>query len=121
MARIGSVAAAPFRGDQFASLYLGATRVPTVPGSVVFYNSLFIDGNQEVEFTGPANNGGSAVVSLVYRFNGSTITPNTISFSAPVNRYVARFTGTDLRGLQVSAAAVNVVGEGLFSAPGTVV
>ena len=121
MARIGSVAAAPFRGDQFASLYLGATRVPTVPGSVVFYNSLFIDGNQEVEFTGPANNGGSAVVSLVYRFNGSTITPNATNFSAPVNKYFARFTGTDLRGLQVSAAAVNVVGEGLFSAPGTVV
>ena len=119
--RLGSTAAAPFHGSNFASLYLGAVRVPTVPGSVVFYNSLFIDGNQEVSFTGPANNGGSAVTSLVYRFNGSTITPNTISFSAPVNRYVAVFTGTDLRGLQVSAAAVNAVGEGLSSAPETVV
>jgi hypothetical protein len=121
MARIGSVAAAPFLGDQFASLYLGATRVPTVPGSVVFYNSLFIGGNQEVEFTGPANNGGSAVVSLVYKFNGSTITPNITNYSAPLNRYFAIFTGTDLRGLQVSAAAVNAVGQGMSSAPETVI
>jgi hypothetical protein len=35
MARIGSVAAAPFVGDQFVSLYLGAERVPTVPGRPV--------------------------------------------------------------------------------------
>jgi hypothetical protein len=33
--RIGSVAAAPFVGSEFVSLYLGAERVPTVPGKPV--------------------------------------------------------------------------------------
>jgi hypothetical protein len=39
MARIGSVPAAPFVGDQFVSLYLGSTRVPTVPGKPVIISA----------------------------------------------------------------------------------
>jgi len=56
MARIGSVAAAPFVGDQFVSLYVGATRVPTVPGKP----STDFDGEFVIS---PVNSGGSAFLT----------------------------------------------------------
>jgi hypothetical protein len=117
---IGPSACTPYLGDQFASLYVGEERVPTVPGSIVFYNSLFIGGNQEVEFMAPLNDGGSEITSLVFSFNGSTITPNSTNFNVLANRYLSSFTGLDLRGQQVSGAAVNAIGQGRFSPPATV-
>jgi hypothetical protein len=57
MARIGSVPAAPFVGDQFASLYVGATRVPTVPGKPVI-DPTSIDEDISV---GPVNDGGVGI------------------------------------------------------------
>jgi hypothetical protein len=57
MARIGSVAAAPFVGDQFVSLYLGAERVPTVPGKPVV-SSVVSFSNEIAQATYSFNNGG---------------------------------------------------------------
>jgi hypothetical protein len=57
MARIGSVAAAPFVGDQFASLYLGEERVPTVPSKPVV-SSVVSSSNERAEAAYSFNDGG---------------------------------------------------------------
>jgi len=66
MARLGSVAAAPFVGGEFVSLYVGATRVPTVPGKPAVTSAASSLGFVDITFTDPENSGGSEITS--YRF-----------------------------------------------------
>jgi hypothetical protein len=110
MARIGSVAAAPFVGDEFASLYVGATRVPTVPGKPVitsaYWDTLFSFAG--VLFETPVPDGGSAVTSLRFYINGVLTSPIG---GVGGNR---TFSG-DRRGDQVRMSAVNALGEGPLS------
>jgi hypothetical protein len=112
MARIGSVAAAPFVGDQFVSLYLGATRVPTVPdkpaiaSAGVANNSLFVGGDEP-------DDGGSAIEGYNLYVNGVRTVVENNSLNVFPNS-----------GAAVSdtcrVSAVNAIGEGPLSDPLTV-
>jgi hypothetical protein len=118
MARIGSVAAAPFVGDKFASLYLGATRVPTVPGKPVITSAIAFGGEEtEVFFTEP-NDGGSQITDYKFYFDGVEASVGTIGDSNGVTE--AGFTEAFL-GQAAEVSLVNAVGEGPRSAPVTVV
>jgi len=72
MARIGSVAAAPFVGDEFASLYLGTERVPTVPGRPAWDGTPAASGGVALaaDFLPPDNDGGSAITGYNVYVNG---------------------------------------------------
>jgi len=109
MARIGSVAAAPFVGDEFASLYLGATRVPTVPGKPVIASASQDGGSTTVNLLPPTNNGGTGVSSYIFYIEDLPVTPNVI-FDGGVF-IEATFAG-DGEGDFVQVAAVNAIGEG---------
>jgi hypothetical protein len=112
--RIGSVAAAPFAGDQFAALYLGATRVPTVPGKPVITSAAYstASGNSVIVFETPVPDGGDTVTSIRSYIDGNLTQP----IVAVGN--LRTFSG-DLRGSQVRISAVNALGEGPLSAPAT--
>jgi len=103
--RIGSVAAAPFVGDEFVSLYAGATRVPTVPGKPAWDGTPPASGGSYLEgpFLAPVNDGGSEIIEYrVYRFDGSPTQTNLsleLEFSEP---------GV----YEIAVAAINAVGEG---------
>jgi hypothetical protein len=117
MARIGSVPAAPFVGDQFVSLYLGAERVPTVPGRPVITGAVALGGEETlVSFVEP-NDGGSQATYKFY-FDGAEVSAGTIGDSNGVTE--AGFTEAFL-GQAVEVSLVNAVGEGPRSAPVTVV
>jgi hypothetical protein len=80
MARIGSVAAAPFVGGEFVSLYLGAARVPTVPGRPsVTSAAIFIDPDPEeadeidVEWVAPDSDGGSELLGYRWYLGGTLV------------------------------------------------
>jgi hypothetical protein len=115
MARLGSIAAAPFLGDQFVSLYVGATRVPTVPGPPTVDSATGSSGQSVVEVTTSTNDGGSDLVAIRYYVNGQ--------FSGELPDPVVGFNNADEvivsveAGDEVRAAAVNGVGEGPLSAP----
>jgi hypothetical protein len=117
MARIGSVAAAPFVGDTFASLYLGDERVPTVPGKPTIDVVASEGGEIGLFFFPPENDGGSAITGYKFYFDDVEVTPYD---SSPTSggRLVAFFFGPSGPSAQVSA--VNAVGEGPRSAPVTV-
>jgi hypothetical protein len=112
MARIGSVAAAPFVGGEFVSLYVGATRVPTVPGKPTISSAEY-DGETIVAFAAPSD-GGSTITGYKYYFDGVETTPST------TGNLVANFAG-DFTGQNAQVAAVNAIGDGPKSAPVTVV
>jgi hypothetical protein len=114
MARIGSIAAAPFAGDQFVSLYLGAERVPTVPGAPTITSAFFTGSSSFVAFTPPANDGGESITDYLVYVAGQLTAPDNIENNE------AAFNNQDLSGLAVQVAAVNAVGEGPKSAPVTV-
>jgi hypothetical protein len=106
--RIGSALAAPFVGDQFVSLYVGATRVPTVPG------------RPEWDGTPPAS-GGEFEFALDTEdtpTGGSTITVFRIYLDGVFLGTSEAFDGTvvvepETPGTyQIAVAAVNAVGEG---------
>jgi len=108
MARIGSALAAPFVGDQFVSLYVGATRVPTVPGPPTITNVSPYPGGfyDSVFWNAPANNGGSAITAYKLYSEGE------YDAGAQIDLFSAN--GSINNGVyQVSA--VNAVGEGPLS------
>jgi len=109
MARIGSVAAAPFVGDEFASLYLGATRVPTVPGKPIIVSA--VDA-QVFIFDDPTNDGGAEITTHKVFVDGQEVTPDELTTESVV---LADF----FPGSSVQVSAVNAVGEGPRSAPFT--
>jgi hypothetical protein len=116
MARIGSVPAAPILGDQFASLYLGATRVPTVPGKPVIVSA---SADSVFRFNDPANDGGSEITARKVFVDGDEVTPDELEAN-PDGSPIADF-GVALAesapGSSVQVSAVNAVGEGPRSAP----
>jgi len=106
--RAGSVAAAPFVGDQFASLYLGATRVPTVPGRPEWDGAPPASGGENFihGLLAPPNDGGSEITGYnIYVAQdppspeGSNLDAVDVTFNDP---------GT----YSIAVAAVNAVGEG---------
>jgi hypothetical protein len=106
--RIGSIPAAPFAGDQFASLYLGAERVPTVPGKPVVTNA-FQNVFAVVQY-GLANDGGLPSTFLFF-FNGESEDPAS---DGPTE---ATFDDRDFTGEVFQMRAVNAIGEGQLSDP----
>lgn len=109
---LGSIPMAPFVGDQFAALYLGATRVPTVPGKpdVDGYFAELTGGSTFVDTPADPDDGGSAITGRAWYIDGVLTTPAT-----DVGSYVV-FTG-DLTGAEIRVAAVNAIGTGPRSEP----
>jgi hypothetical protein len=111
--RIGSVAAAPFVGDQFVSLYLGEARVPTVPGKPVIGTA---SNSGSFNFDNPANDGGSAI--LGYKAFASE-TESGLGTEVEIDAVIAG-NGFDKEvdlvetapGFFVRVSAINAVGEG---------
>jgi hypothetical protein len=64
---------APFVGDQFVSLYLGATRVLTVPGPPTWDGTPAASGGSTFNhpFVPPANDGGAGTLGYRVLVNGS--------------------------------------------------
>jgi hypothetical protein len=117
MARIGSVAAALFVGDQFASLYLGEDRVQTVPGKPVVISSAFTGLTSNVIHAPVSDTGGTSVTGYKYFFNGAGVLPTSTQTSG--DNLIAGFT-QNLGGQVVRMLASNAVGDGPLSAPVTV-
>ena len=108
MARLGSIAAAPFLGDQFVSLYVGATRVPTVPGKPTITGVVFNSANNydAVSWEAPSSNGGSAITA--YKLYADGVYDATAQIDL-----VSANSGALAGEYQVSA--INAVGEGPLS------
>jgi len=121
--RAGSVAAAPFLGDQFCSLYLGEERVPTVPGKPGIPSITSSGGQVTFEFLTPESDGGSTITAYRFYVNDDFVGEVTegivpaggILFGA--DESVAPCEPGDIG----RVSAVNAVGEGPLSAPFTVV
>jgi hypothetical protein len=118
MARLGSVAAAPFVGDQFVSLYLGATRVPTVPGKPTIVLVDTYDGDipgYPVSVTPPANIGGLGITAWKPYINGVEAIIETVVV-VPGNPDVTIYVYADEEsGQLIQVSAINAVGEGVRS------
>jgi len=117
MARIGSVAAAPFVGGEFVLLYLGEERVPTVPGPPVI-TAVGIDPGEALtalngnELSSPPNDGGSEITGYNLYANGVlTLSGN----ETPASWGLAEVTVEP--GDIIRISAVNAIGEGPLSAP----
>jgi hypothetical protein len=114
---LGPSACTPYVGDQFASLYVGEERVPTVPGKPVIISS-------ESGFTSNvihepvSDTGGTSVTGYKYFFNGVRVIP--IANETLDGNIVAGFIQQNLDGQVVRMLASNAVGDGSLSAPLTV-
>jgi hypothetical protein len=118
MARIGSIAAAPFVGGQFVALYLGETRVPTVPGQPVISSASDLFATTTVTFL-PPSDGGSTVTGYRFFFDGAEVTPTSGPSPGLIDTLFASFPAGYV-GQTASVSAANAVGEGPKSAPVTV-
>jgi hypothetical protein len=114
MARLGSVAAAPFRGDQFASLYLGATRVPTVPGPPTITSAVRDDGTLSVTSPVPSD-GGDAISNYRIYVDGELLGTLDSNPGNPI--LLESVVAESLVGDTVRLSAINAIGEGPLSAP----
>jgi hypothetical protein len=112
--RAGSVAAAPFLGGEFVSLYLGATRVPTVPGKAVITSSLSVGTEFFVIFSAP-DDGGDSILFYEFYFDGQP-TPDASIGEGFGGSIEATFVG-DKTGQVVRVFAANSIGNGPLSAP----
>jgi len=120
MARLGSVAAAPFVGDQFASLYLGETRVPTVPGKPPTLNVPDVGGGNVVVQIGVPNDGGSEITDYRVYVDSGFVESGTFEDPELLSERLLDVGGSLPPGASVTASAVNGIGEGPRSAPVTV-
>ncbi len=111
MARIGSIAAAPFVGDTFASLYLGNERVPTVPDKPVI-PSADVDGSTLYVNGDEPDDGGSEIEGYNLYVNGVRTVAENISLVFPNSGAAINDT--------CRVSAVNAIGEGPLSDPVTV-
>jgi hypothetical protein len=105
--RTGSIAAAPFVGDQFASLYLGETRVPTVPGRPVIISTS--TGSLDVAIQ---SDGGSEITGWRVFIGGEEAGIDV--FEEGVGQWEIELSD-DASGQSVQVSAVNAVGESLRS------
>jgi hypothetical protein len=112
MARIGNVAAAPFVGDEFASLYLGATRVPTVPGKPVIDPTSY---SEEIVW-GSANNGGGGDDGTANVYVNGSLSQSIEDVPFGLGG-VALFDPALSPGDVVRVSFVNAIGEGPLSDP----
>lgn len=112
---LGSGSVSVWLGDAFASLYLGSSRVPTVPGPPTITAATYSESppSTNVSFSAPANGGGASIISYKFYFDGVQQSPDVITS-------VANFSGDDYRGQECRMSAVNAVGEGPLSDPVTV-
>jgi hypothetical protein len=112
MARIGSVAAAPFVGDQFASLYLGNERVPTVPGRPVITAAIIELPDVSITGTEP-NDGGEDIQGYNLYINGVL----KVEENANIDVFDLSEAGEVpiSEGDLVRISAVNAIGEGPLS------
>jgi len=117
MARIGSIPAAPFMGDQFVSLYVGATRVPTVPGRprVNTAYGTYIDATE------PDNDGASVITGWFVYADGVSQSVDEAEFVGDDNWELYLSNDALVPGQAVQISAINAVGEGPRSAPFTAV
>jgi hypothetical protein len=109
MARIGSVAAAPFVGHQFVSLYLGATRVPTVPGRPEWDGTPAVSGGSVFyeALSPPSNDGGSEITEYRTYIDGVLVSSGNIP-----NPLFAENEFDEPGIYEIAIAAGNAVGEG---------
>jgi len=115
MARLGSIAAAPFVGDQFVSLYLGEERVPTVPGKPVIASAEYSDfggGFEEtlINFSDPINDGGATIDDWTVYINGVQYSGVVNAIGGPAG--FANLFGFNANGQTVQVASRNAVGLG---------
>lgn len=120
MSRLGAIAAAPFLGAQFVSLYRGATRMPTVPGKPVITSTLVDGGTTYVSLLPPPNDGGNAIISYESYIDGLPVFINSIGEGPEPGSLEAEFIGTAPAGSLVKVSAANAIGEGPLSDPVTV-
>jgi hypothetical protein len=113
MSRIGAIAAAPFLGGQFVSLYLGGERVPTVPGKPVILSVI----GDEVEVTVANNGDGSEEGAFNLYVNGTLTVTQT---DAPWPTVVVVAPDPLVPGDTVRVSSSNSIGEGPLSDPVTV-
>jgi hypothetical protein len=115
MARLGSVAAAPFVGSEFVSLYLGEERVPTVQGKP----SVNAAYDNFISVTQPQNDGGSAITSESWRVYVDGVFKPLDEFEFAGDGGWSLFLSNDtlVPGEAVQVSAINAVGEGPRSAP----
>jgi hypothetical protein len=113
--RAGSVAAAPFLGDQFVSLYLGEERVPTVQGKPIV-NAAY---DNFIGVTQPQNDGGSAITSESWRVyvDGTSFSLDEFEFVGDGDWELFLADDILIPGQNVQVSAINAVGEGPRSAP----
>jgi hypothetical protein len=106
--RLGSVAAAPFVGDEFASLYLGTERVPTVPEKPTWDGTPPASGGDAFDepFVAPVNDGGSEITGYNIYVDDELLANEGVD-SLVVTAIFAT-PGT----YEIAVAAVNAVGEG---------
>jgi hypothetical protein len=116
MARIGSIAAAPFLGNQFASLYLGGTRVPTVPGPPVISDA-GIDSEELFVGTTAPDDGGSAITAYNLYVNGSLVVTESLPEGGTVINAWTVGENVVIPGDIVRFSATNGIGEGPLSNP----
>jgi hypothetical protein len=104
--RAGSVAAAPFVGDEFAAIYLGAERVPTIPGKRKNVTAAWdgfltiVNWIDLVDFPELSGN--------LYKFYFDGVE----AVSDNPGEFLSNYAGQTLR-----MSAINSVGEGLLSDP----
>jgi len=107
--RIGSVPAAPFVGDEFASLYLGTERVPTVPGRPAWDGTPPTSGGGffYVLLSSPSNDGGSEITAYRVFINEVLVSDGLV-----LDPLSAEAEFNDPGTYEIAVAAVNAVGEG---------
>jgi hypothetical protein len=119
--RAGNVAAAPFVGDQFVSLYIGADRVLTVPSAPAITNVTSADGQVSCDYAPPESDGGSAITAYRFFVNGDFVGEATEGIPQPGDAAdnADEETVPCEPGDIVRVSAVNAVGEGPKSDPFT--
>lgn len=111
--KLGSSAVSLYLGSQAATGYLGGQIVTaTVPGAPTI-SAIDAGALNEVVYSAPASDGGSAITSYKFYLDGVLTEPDS---QATAGR--AGFSA-DLTGVQIEVSAVNAVGEGPKSAPFT--
>lgn len=109
---LGSLPMAAFVGDQFAAIYIGGTRVPTVPGrpEIAGLVAEVVGDTTYIDTPDGPDDGGSEITGLAWYIDGALTTPAT-----DFGSYVT-FAG-DKSAQAVQVAAVNAIGAGVRSAP----
>ena len=115
-------------GSQSVSVYLGTSAVtvpgvyigglqvfptgPSVPGAPAIDGANSTNGSTGVVLFSGTDDGGSAITSYEFTFDGVPVVPDTADLSTLNFTFNANYQGQDVR-----ARAVNAVGPGPYSQP----